>query len=119
MSAYSARPSRSGMGSKVPMQPRRRWGRPGREGRVFQVTKSGLGGSRRTGSVHETWKAAGSKRFKVQTAQAHIVLFAGIIRATVRMHDVDIFQTFKKGCWMDPATEPKTRKVSNGAETEC
>lgn len=42
MSAYSARPSLSRCGSKVPMHPRRRCGRPGREGRVFHVTKSGL-----------------------------------------------------------------------------
>ncbi len=42
MRAYSASPSLSGWGSKVPMQPRSLCGRPGREDRVFQVTKRGL-----------------------------------------------------------------------------
>jgi hypothetical protein len=42
MRAYSARPSCSGCGSKVPIQPRSRGERPGRVGRVFQVTKRGL-----------------------------------------------------------------------------
>ena len=40
--AYSARPSRRGRASKLPMQPRSRGARPGREERMFQVTKSGL-----------------------------------------------------------------------------
>lgn len=42
MMAYSARPSRIGKGSKVPMQPRNLGARPGREERVFHVTKTAL-----------------------------------------------------------------------------
>ena len=42
MSAYSARPSRSGSASKLPMQPLSLGARPEREERVFQVTNKGL-----------------------------------------------------------------------------
>lgn len=42
MSAYSAKPSRSGWGSKVPIQPRSLGDLPGRDERVFHVTKRGL-----------------------------------------------------------------------------
>lgn len=42
MRAYSARPSWRESGSKFPIHPRSLGGRPGREERVFQVTKSGL-----------------------------------------------------------------------------
>ena len=42
ISAYSARPSRIGIASKVPMHPLNRGCRPGRDDLVFQVTKSGL-----------------------------------------------------------------------------
>lgn len=41
VSAYSAMPSRIGMGSKLPMQPLSLGVRPGREDLMFQVTKRG------------------------------------------------------------------------------
>lgn len=44
-------PWRMGMGSKLPMQPLSLGARPGREDRMFQVTKRGLGhGSQRPGA---------------------------------------------------------------------
>jgi hypothetical protein len=42
ISAYSAIPSRSGIASKLPMQPLRRDARPGRDERVLHVTNNGL-----------------------------------------------------------------------------